>query len=552
MGRSWIGLLFLAFISTSCGPLPVGIRIHSTPMDEEDLGQILVGASTRSVESFAGEHHLRYRVLSEEPTVHEVIGLDDVTADRYFPGVEHFQNQLRKEKSWDSLQGPAIDVKKCKTPETDDLRPLLQWGSKTHPKIILKPLIFESRQDLEIELFSKFKHGVTQMWRVSNPVSAKYNGAFHNSLNLRIQPDAYGVYDVTLLGMNEDHYCTEVHVYFAVLNTDPYQYHPEKMDGRVQFKNEKTLKASFPFLEQISAWETRSTESAHRIRVAVLDSGIQMNVPDLNSVIARDDHNQPIGSNYLNHDLPPMDEQGHGTMVAGLIAGTVGGVTQNVDLIPIKVVNAFGFTDDGTVLGALMAATSMKAKLIHLSVGCFGNSCSTMKSSAQKVLDQYVYSRGSLVIAAAGNVEHGISTTNNRDNDEGGIFPQSLQSKALLTVAGLDEKMELADDSHFGAKTVHTAAPGGGPKEKGHLGPCHYLGANGETLYCRNFGTSFAAPLVTGAAARVLGDHPKMSLDELRQVLIESGDVRKTLQGKTVSGRSINLQSALKLGRKIF
>ena len=66
-----------------------------------------------------------------------------------------------------------------------------------------------------------------------------------------------------------------------------------------------------------------------------------------------------------------------------------------------------------------------------------------------------------------------------------------------------------------------------------------------DSEYIFSSGTSFSAPYVTGAAALLLGHRPNASIDEIKQAIIYTGDSLASLQGKTVSGRRLNLYNAL-------
>ena len=116
-----------------------------------------------------------------------------------------------------------------------------------------------------------------------------------------------------------------------------------------------------PFgVERIGGWAadeagyTGLAASGHRVRIAVLDTGVDSTHPDL----AANDFTSD-GANCISPGAPPEDDQGHGTHVAGIAAavfnGTgVVGVATNAEIVPVKVLDNTGFgTDSQVICGAL-------------------------------------------------------------------------------------------------------------------------------------------------------------------------------------------------------
>jgi subtilisin family serine protease len=93
----------------------------------------------------------------------------------------------------------------------------------------------------------------------------------------------------------------------------------------------------------------------------------------------------------------------------------------------------------------------------------------------------------------------------------------------------------LAKFSNWGVKSVAIAAPG-----------VDILSTWLGNQYEEKSGTSMATPVISGVAALILAEHPRMSIDDLRKRLMDSTDPIVALKGKTVSGGRINAQKALK------
>jgi subtilisin family serine protease len=104
----------------------------------------------------------------------------------------------------------------------------------------------------------------------------------------------------------------------------------------------------------------------------------------------------------------------------------------------------------------------------------------------------------------------------------------------VISVAVLDRKDQLATFSNYGAKSVAVAAPG-----------AEILSTWLGNQYEEKSGTSMATPVVSGVAALILAENPRMSVDDLRKRIMASTDPIVALKGKTVSGGRINASKAL-------
>jgi len=105
----------------------------------------------------------------------------------------------------------------------------------------------------------------------------------------------------------------------------------------------------------------------------------------------------------------------------------------------------------------------------------------------------------------------------------------------VISVAALDRNDQLARFSNYGSKSVAVAAPG-----------VDILSTWLGNQYEEKSGTSMATPVVSGVAALILAENPRMPVDELRRKILASVDTLPVLKGKTVSGGRINAAIALK------
>ncbi len=223
------------------------------------------------------------------------------------------------------------------------------------------------------------------------------------------------------------------------------------------------------------------------VKVAIVDTGIQINHPDLVNNIVQ-------GYDFVNNDSDANDDNGHGTHVAGITSASfnqagVVGVSHTSKLIPVKVLNSQGYGYLSDVAKGVYYATDNGARVINLSLG------STTDSLVLKDAINYASSKGVVVVAAAGN-----------DGGAPCSYPAAY-SNAICVVA-TDSKNLLASFSNIGGEL---AAPG-------VYNYSTYIGSTYKYLS----GTSMATPHVAGAAALLFSVCPTCSASEIRTVLRET------------------------------
>lgn len=290
------------------------------------------------------------------------------------------------------------------------------------------------------------------------------------------------------------------------------------------------------------AWSI--TTGSEDVVVAVLDSGVDYNHEDLTENMWRRPekmapyHDNELGTiddeygyNAIDGISDPMDENGHGTHCAGIIGAEgennlgIAGVNWKVKIMPLKFMNASGFGSTKDAIEAINYVIDRKKEGVNVRIisASWG---STQKSRALGDVIRKAGENGITFIAAAGN-----SST---DNDRRPHYPSNYDLPNVISVAALDRNDQLASFSNYGVKTVAIAAPG-----------VDILSTWLGNQYEEKSGTSMATPVVSGVAALILAEHPKMSVDELRKKLMASTDPIVALKGKTVSGGRINAAKAL-------
>lgn len=239
------------------------------------------------------------------------------------------------------------------------------------------------------------------------------------------------------------------------------------------------------------------------VKVAVIDTGIDYSHPDLRTNFAG-------GRDFVNNDADPIDDNGHGTHVAGTIAARdngdgVVGVAPEAQVFGLKVLGADGSGDNTSVIAALEWAVDHQIQVANMSFGDTEDPGPIAKAAFDNAT-----AAGVLLIAAAGN-----------DGSPDGVtdtvgFPARFDS--VVSVAATAPDNSRAFFSSVGPE-VRLAAPGFDIMST-------FLGG----LYAVASGTSMATPHVVGVAALVIGagindvNHNGRINDEVEQRLISSAD----------------------------
>jgi subtilisin family serine protease len=256
------------------------------------------------------------------------------------------------------------------------------------------------------------------------------------------------------------------------------------------------------------------------VKVAVIDSGVECSLPDFAGRIAK--------SKSFVGGSPCMDSQGHGTIVAGEIAGALNtagvvGLAYSSQLLVAKVVDADGTIPLKAEAAGIRWAVNQGAKVVNLSFGAVRDPYDKTLDSFSKVEARavnYAVQKGAVVVAAVGNSDEAYTTP----------WPYASWPSALPHVIGvgaLTRSGKVPDFSDQDPVFVDIAAPGVGifstfPKEltAGQAGctPQGYTDcANGD--YRHPVGTSFAAPQVSAAAAVLLGLEPSLTSSQVTRIL---------------------------------
>jgi serine protease AprX len=281
------------------------------------------------------------------------------------------------------------------------------------------------------------------------------------------------------------------------------------------------------FLGQTGATQlAQAGDTGQGVTVAVLDTGID-NLPDFAGRLVG-------GVDLSGEGNPFQDSYGHGTFVAGLIAGNgassngqYSGEAPGAKLVSIKVAGASGSTKLGTLISGLQWAVNNEGayniKVLNISLG-YQPSGSTVTNPLDQAVER-AWTSGLAIVVSAGNAGPFNGTILSPGDDPLVITVGALDDLAQANVAN-DEMNDFSsvgptnpdgwvkpDLVTSGRSVVSLAAPGStiyNNYPSAIIGTANFVGS----------GTSFSAAITSGAAALVLADQPGLSPNQIKAALL--------------------------------
>lgn len=260
-------------------------------------------------------------------------------------------------------------------------------------------------------------------------------------------------------------------------------------------------------------WAYNQRHTGKGVTVAVIDTGIAPH-PDLTKPRSR-----IIGfKDFVNHRLEPYDDEGHGTHVAGIIAGNghsskgkYRGIAPEANLVGVKVLNSSSSGTISDVLAGMQWVLNnrkkYKIKIVNMSFGAaVSQPCQKdpLCLAARKMVQE-----GLIVVVAAGNSGPDPKTINSP-----GTAP------SVITVGAMDDRVDLMSIPPFSSR---------GPTPEGiHKPDIVAPGVNITSLnhrgsgYVAMSGTSMATPMVSGALALLMHSRPRLTPAKAKTHLLAS------------------------------
>jgi serine protease len=240
------------------------------------------------------------------------------------------------------------------------------------------------------------------------------------------------------------------------------------------------------------------------IIIAILDTGVAYEdyeeytkSPVLNSVTF------VPGYDFTNNDTHPNDDNGHGTFIAHIIAedidcnNHVSGISHNISIMPLKVLDSEGRGTNHQVVKALRFAYQNGAKIIHMS---FGWKETAPSDVAYAIIEAYLH--GCVLVAAAGN-----------EGTDHIIFPAS--HPATICVGATTQNDLRLPISSYG-NTLDLVAPGVNIRQT--IFKYGYQEYTIKEIY----GTSFSSPHVTAVIGLILSYNKNLNQEQVREILLSS------------------------------
>lgn len=247
------------------------------------------------------------------------------------------------------------------------------------------------------------------------------------------------------------------------------------------------------------AWDI--TQGSEDVKIAILDSGIKEDHPDLQGKVV--DRVSFAFCDSSTDDWGGESGLGHGTMVAGIAAAStnngegIAGMGYNTKLLNVKISGNGCLANFWTIKEGIWWARNNGANVINMSVG--GIIADPLVADA---INQ-AWNANIVLVGAVANSETSLSI-----NDHPAAYEQ------VIAVTGTDYQDRKVVPAAYG-DWVDVAAPG-----DDMYAPCIYPGL----LYCTSTGTSFATPMVSGLAALLFAQHPDWTNQQVRDQIQNTAD----------------------------
>lgn len=256
-------------------------------------------------------------------------------------------------------------------------------------------------------------------------------------------------------------------------------------------KSTVPLEKGIPWgVQQIKAPQVWGTTTGHRVKVGVIDTGVDFSHPDLRQSLSR-------GINLLNRSMLPHDDNGHGTHIAGTIAAAnqlngMIGVAPRALIYPVKAFDHNGSAFVSDIILGIDWCVRNRVNVINMSFG--------MKTRSKSLLNAVInaHNAGVIIVASSGN------DGKRRSIDYPARYPYTI------SVGATTKLRRIAPFSNRGVY-IDIYAPGDKIVSAWLRGKYHEMS-----------GTSMATSHVSGAIALLLAYKPGLSPNEIKTVLKRS------------------------------
>ncbi len=562
----WVFLLGL-FISACDHKLvirPEQIQTRA-PTNQAQVGWVVNNLRQEQIAKLVSKYpESQIRVVNASHHIYEIYGLtqDQIIAVTRKENVYHnifFQSQNLRDKTTSDI---AIKHFEKLATRISDLAPQPSDCKNNQTTPFAKILVMSANQTDTVELGTTIDFKAKELvenrtlrhaWAIESPKNSRQENTITTGKNLKFTPDALGLITVSLLSQDENNFCTLESKTFSVTKNENYIL-PSKIQEGASKSTDLSL---FHHLKELKAKEAWQISRGQGQLIAIIDSGVNYNHPDLSSNLFINENEIPnnqiddddngfvddyLGYDFVNTDPFPFDDEGHGSHVTGLAAASTFGIANESKYLAVKAMSPFG-GDLASIVGAIYYSVDAGANIINLSFGTYDEAHPLLIEAVE-----YAESKNVLLTVAAGNGDPFFSLPVNTDLTPN--YPSSLQNQNIISVAARSShSLLLAPYSNYGANSVTVIAPGGDSELPLFSS---YAKNPAEILIQGLYGTSMASPLVAGIAALVWSQQPHLTLSEVKMILTQSGAYNPDLQEYSQSSRYIDALSPLLIKKTIL
>jgi serine protease len=282
------------------------------------------------------------------------------------------------------------------------------------------------------------------------------------------------------------------------------------------------------------AWNTAASQPG--VKIAILDSGVDYTHPDLAANIDLLNTSGAVTPGNINGynfcdvanctglgNNNPMDDYGHGTMVAGIAAAVgqnnIGGIgaCPKCTIMPIKVIDSSGNGTASSITSGIYYAIDHGAKVISMSLGAGGITSQSIHNAIAQAVSQNI-----IVVAAAGNCGDSSFASNGCSYQNQPVYPGSDSN--VIAVGSIDRNGNKSSFSNANSY-VDVVAPGedivstipSGKYVDSSCNDSNFGTANDGFADCS--GTSMSTPYVAGGIGLMLSVNPNLNFYSVKNIL---------------------------------